>query len=233
MAWCDVVEPRTLRECRIALGQSAEALPDYGRLTPYSPPALGVGARMRAGLRASNRRARHLPMRYETGLPSSVIRFRTLHASNVVPQAPIEQAIDKPIPIARELITRRHPASPQVYAPHFYLRQRSMHSRDGIRRPQPIDSECVLLLLSGRSPRCIPRSETDSGGPKAPSVELLQDRTPASSSSCALLSTGAFGPARVGRIGRKRRVKSSGRSGRGDRHRGDGTPGDGQTSNQR
>ena len=37
----------------------------------------GVGARMRADLRASNRRARHLPMRYETGLPSSVIRFRT------------------------------------------------------------------------------------------------------------------------------------------------------------
>ena len=37
----------------------------------------GVGARMRAGLCASNRRARHLPMRYETGLPSSVIRFRT------------------------------------------------------------------------------------------------------------------------------------------------------------
>ena len=45
------------------------------------PPQTGVGARMRAGLRASNRRARHLPMRYETGLPSSVIRFRTLHAS--------------------------------------------------------------------------------------------------------------------------------------------------------
>ena len=39
--------------------------------------SLGVGARMRAGLRASHRRARHLPMRYETGLPSSVIRFRT------------------------------------------------------------------------------------------------------------------------------------------------------------
>ena len=38
---------------------------------------MGVGARMRAGLRASTRRARHLPMRYETGLPSSVIRFRT------------------------------------------------------------------------------------------------------------------------------------------------------------
>ena len=37
----------------------------------------GVGARMRAGRRASNRRARHLPMRYETGLPSSVIRLRT------------------------------------------------------------------------------------------------------------------------------------------------------------
>ena len=42
-----------------------------------APPPRGVGARMRAGLRASHRRARHLPMRYETGLPSSVIRFRT------------------------------------------------------------------------------------------------------------------------------------------------------------
>ena len=41
------------------------------------PARQGVGARMRAGLRASNRRARHLPMRYETSLPSSVIRFRT------------------------------------------------------------------------------------------------------------------------------------------------------------
>ena len=29
MAWCDVVEPRTLRECRIALGQSQAA---------FSPP---------------------------------------------------------------------------------------------------------------------------------------------------------------------------------------------------
>ena len=44
---------------------------------PIAPSTYGVGARMRAGLRASNRRTRHLPMRYETGLPSSVIRFRT------------------------------------------------------------------------------------------------------------------------------------------------------------
>ena len=50
----------------------------------------GVGARMRAGLRASNRRARHLPMRYETGLPSSVIRFRTLHASTASRRCPDE-----------------------------------------------------------------------------------------------------------------------------------------------
>ena len=40
--------------------------------------ARGVGARMRAGVRASNRRARHLPMRYETGLPSSVIRLQNV-----------------------------------------------------------------------------------------------------------------------------------------------------------
>ena len=46
--------------------------------------------RMRAGLRASNRRARHLPMRYETGLPSSVIRFRTLHASTASRRCPDE-----------------------------------------------------------------------------------------------------------------------------------------------
>ena len=51
---------------------------------------MGVGARMRAGLRASNRRARHLPMRYETGLPSSVIRFRTLHASTASRRCPDE-----------------------------------------------------------------------------------------------------------------------------------------------
>ena len=62
--------------------------PGYRRQKPIRCPKLeaftgvidqilGVGARMRAGLRASNRRARHLPMRYETGLPSSVIRFRT------------------------------------------------------------------------------------------------------------------------------------------------------------
>ena len=42
-----------------------------------APSRAEPSARMRAGLRASNRRARHLPMRYETGLPSSVIRFRT------------------------------------------------------------------------------------------------------------------------------------------------------------
>ena len=52
-----------------------EDIDDAGDVGNAAPG--GVGARMRAGLRASNRRARHLPMRYETGLPSSVIRFRT------------------------------------------------------------------------------------------------------------------------------------------------------------
>ena len=56
----------------------------------HGRPFTGVGARMRAGLRASNRRARHLPMRYETGLPSSVIRFRTLHASTASRRCPDE-----------------------------------------------------------------------------------------------------------------------------------------------
>ena len=35
--------------------------------SPRVRALVGVGARMRPGLRASNRRARHLPMRYETG----------------------------------------------------------------------------------------------------------------------------------------------------------------------
>ena len=61
-------------------------------------PTRGVGARMRAGLRASNRRARHLPMRYETGLPSSVIRFRTLHASTASRRCPDELRARKQSP---------------------------------------------------------------------------------------------------------------------------------------
>ena len=63
----------------VARGVSLRAISrDLGRApSTVSREVRGVGARMRAGLRASNRRARHLPMRYETGLPSSVIRFRT------------------------------------------------------------------------------------------------------------------------------------------------------------
>ena len=59
----------------LAAGATPRALADQD--PALEAGVLGVGARMRAGRRASNRRARHLPMRYETGLPSSVIRFRT------------------------------------------------------------------------------------------------------------------------------------------------------------
>ena len=57
------------------------------------------------GLRASNRRARHLPMRYETGLPSSVIRFRTWFLIQMCARfspsrsaAPWEEAADVLVP---------------------------------------------------------------------------------------------------------------------------------------
>ena len=40
MAWCDVVEPRTLRECRIALGQSQAA---FAALLNVSPNRTGRG----------------------------------------------------------------------------------------------------------------------------------------------------------------------------------------------
>ena len=36
MAWCDVVEPRTLRECRIALGQSQAAFAALLGVSPES-----------------------------------------------------------------------------------------------------------------------------------------------------------------------------------------------------
>ena len=69
--------------CLVAAGKGCAPTPRCS--SPASPcpegchatHGHGVGARMRAGRRASNRRARHRPMRYETGLPSSVIRFRT------------------------------------------------------------------------------------------------------------------------------------------------------------
>ena len=36
MAWCDVVEPRTLRECRLALGQSQAAFAATLGVSPES-----------------------------------------------------------------------------------------------------------------------------------------------------------------------------------------------------
>ena len=67
MAWCDVVEPRTLRECRIALGQSQAAFAamlgvspesyrtwDAGRRAP--PPKVLAQARALAAHRASGPR---------------------------------------------------------------------------------------------------------------------------------------------------------------------------------
>ena len=79
--------------CEVHSGELVERAADFearGVLVPLPAARRGVGARMRAGLRASNRRARHLPMRYETGLPSSVIRFRTLHASTASRRCPDE-----------------------------------------------------------------------------------------------------------------------------------------------
>ena len=72
---------------QVARGTIANVLKEHD-LEPA--PERGVGARMRAGRRASNRRSRHLPMRYETGLPSLVIRFRTLHASTASRRCPDE-----------------------------------------------------------------------------------------------------------------------------------------------
>ena len=71
--WCQRFGPVYARRLRRRRGQMG----DTWHLDEVFVTIQGVGARMRAGPRASNRRARHLPMRYETGLPSSVIRFRT------------------------------------------------------------------------------------------------------------------------------------------------------------
>ena len=45
MAWCDVVEPRTLRECRIALGQSQAAFAVMLGASPESYRTWDAGRR--------------------------------------------------------------------------------------------------------------------------------------------------------------------------------------------
>ena len=45
MAWCDVVEPRTLRECRIALGQSQAAFAATLGASPESYRTWDAGRR--------------------------------------------------------------------------------------------------------------------------------------------------------------------------------------------
>ena len=45
MAWCDVVEPRTLRECRIALGQSQTACAAMLGVSPESYRTWDAGRR--------------------------------------------------------------------------------------------------------------------------------------------------------------------------------------------
>ena len=45
MAWCDVVEPRTLRECRIALGQSQAAFAAMLDVSPESYRTWDTGRR--------------------------------------------------------------------------------------------------------------------------------------------------------------------------------------------
>ena len=45
MAWCDVVEPRTLRECRIALGKSQAAFAAMLGVSPESYRTWDAGRR--------------------------------------------------------------------------------------------------------------------------------------------------------------------------------------------
>ena len=45
MAWCDVVEPRTLRECRIVLGQSQAAFAAMLGVSPESYRTWDAGRR--------------------------------------------------------------------------------------------------------------------------------------------------------------------------------------------
>ena len=45
MAWCDVVEPRTLRECRIALGKSQSAYATMLGVSPESYRTWDAGRR--------------------------------------------------------------------------------------------------------------------------------------------------------------------------------------------
>ena len=76
MAWCDVVEPRTLRECRIALGQSQAAFAAMLGVSPESYRTWDAGRRATPPkILARARRWRRIAM---TRAPS-VTRARATH----------------------------------------------------------------------------------------------------------------------------------------------------------
>ena len=73
MAWCDVVEPRTLRECRIALGQSQAAFAAMLGASPESYRTWDAGRRATALKILARARALATPREDHALLPLPVL----------------------------------------------------------------------------------------------------------------------------------------------------------------
>ena len=74
MAWCDVVEPRTLRECRIALGQSQSAFAAMLGASPESYRTWDAGRRATPPQMLA--RDGRLPVTYDTRTTFRRLRAR-------------------------------------------------------------------------------------------------------------------------------------------------------------
>ena len=165
MAWCDVVEPRTLRECRIALGQSQAAFAAMLGASPESYRTWDAGRRAtplkvlaRARALATHRDDHEL-------LPLPVIALligvhvKTLRAAARDGRLPVTYDTRTTF---RHLRARATPAGARAFRRSYY--GRSLLSRVSDRRaPFERGSQCLAQRLRRADSRATSRTRVESG----------------------------------------------------------------------
>ena len=148
MAWCDVVEPRTLRECRIALGQSQAA---FAAMLGVSPESYRTwDARRRATPAHVMARARALATHRDEHalLPLPVlalligVHVKTLRAAARDGRLPVTYDTRTTF---RRLRTRATPAAARAFRRSYYGR---MVRPDDRRMVRPDDRRTPLTWAS-------------------------------------------------------------------------------------